>query len=97
MKKLLLALAIVSLPALADVYVPGYVKKDGTYVQGHYQTSPNGTKLDNYSTQGNTNPYTGQRGTVDPYRVEPPKTYTNPYANPYEPPKPYKPYQPPKY
>jgi len=31
--------------------------------QGHYRSSPNSTQRDNYSTYGNTNPYTGQRGT----------------------------------
>ena len=54
--------------ARADEYVNGYTRKDGTYVQPHYQTNPNSTKLDNYSTQGNVNPYTGRAGTVDPYK-----------------------------
>lgn len=54
--------------AYADNYVNGYTRKDGTYVQPHYQTNPNSTKLDNYSTQGNSNPYTGKAGTVDPYK-----------------------------
>lgn len=61
------ALALVSVSAVADKYTSGYVKRDGTYVQGHYSTSPNGSKLDNYSTRGNVNPYTGQAGTVNPY------------------------------
>lgn len=63
----LLALASASLlvsgTASADKYVKGHVKKDGTYVQGHYKTDPNGTKNDNYSTKGNKNPYTGKKGT----------------------------------
>jgi hypothetical protein len=54
--------------AFADNYVNGYVRNDGTYVQPHYQKNPNNTKLDNYSTQGNVNPYTGKAGTVDPYK-----------------------------
>ena len=54
--------------ALADEFVNGYTRRDGTYVQPHYQTNPNGTKLDNYSTQGNANPYTGRAGTIDPYK-----------------------------
>lgn len=49
--------------AIADTYVQGYTRKDGTYVQGHYRSRPNSTVNDNYSTQGNTNPYTGQMGT----------------------------------
>ena len=63
---LLIAVAAFS-AASADDYVNGYVRKDGTYVQPHYRTEPNSTKLDNYSTQGNVNPYTGRPGTIDPY------------------------------
>lgn len=44
-------------------YQRGYTKSNGTYVQSHYKTSPNGTNTDNYSTKGNTNPYTGTKGT----------------------------------
>ena len=29
-----------------------------------------GKHLDNYSTKGNVNPYTGQAGTVDPYKID---------------------------
>lgn len=54
-------------PVAADDYVKGHVRKDGTYVPGHYRTSPNNTKVDNYSTRGNVNPYTGKKGSVDPY------------------------------
>ena len=49
-----------------DTYVQGYTKKDGTYVQGHYRSSPNSTSTDNWSTKGNTNPYTGKAGTKSP-------------------------------
>jgi len=55
--------------AVADNYVRGYTRGNGTYVQPHYQTAPNTTKFDNYSTKGNFNPYTGKAGTVDPYKV----------------------------
>ena len=47
--------------------VSGYVKKDGTYVAPAVATNPNTTKLDNYSTKGNVNPYTGKEGTKEPY------------------------------
>lgn len=69
MKTLLIAaVALASFAALAQThYVQPHTNSNGTYVQGHYQTNSNGTKLDNYSTQGNTNPYTGQSGTVNPY------------------------------
>lgn len=61
------ALMLFSMVAMADKYTNGYVRKDGTYVQGHYSTNANGSRLDNYSTQGNINPYNGKVGTVSPY------------------------------
>jgi hypothetical protein len=67
MKKLIFVIsALVLLPhiAMADQQVHGYTKANGTYVQPYTRSSPNGTKADNYSTQGNVNPYTGQRGQV---------------------------------
>jgi hypothetical protein len=50
-----------------DVYVRGYMRSDGVYVQPHYQSAPNGTRTDNFSTRGNVNPYTGKAGTQDPF------------------------------
>ena len=47
-------------------YVQGYTRSDGTYVPGYYATNPNSTKLDNYSTKGNINPWTGKPGTKSP-------------------------------
>lgn len=46
-----------------DVYVDGYHRKDGTYVKPHYRSSPDNTRNNNFSTYGNVNPYTGERGT----------------------------------
>ena len=46
-----------------DHAVSGYTKHNGTYVKPSHATNPNGTKNDNYSTRGNTNPYTGKAGT----------------------------------
>jgi hypothetical protein len=43
--------------------VSGYTRKNGTHVAAHYQTNPNSTKTDNYSTKGNVNPHTGKAGT----------------------------------
>ena len=43
--------------------VRSHVTRRGTYVPRHYQTNPNHTKRDNYSTRGNVNPYTGKAGT----------------------------------
>ncbi len=50
-------------PAQSGVrYQRGYAKTDGSYVEGHYKTRRNKTNLDNFSTGGNSNPYTGQSG-----------------------------------
>ena len=74
-----LALVVLLQGAAADTYVRGHTRSDGTYVQPHYRTSPDGNPFNNYSSRGNTNPYTGQPGTVDPYRA-PSNTYgTSPY------------------
>lgn len=51
----------------ADTWVNGYTRSDGTYVQGHHRSSPNQYRYDNYSTQGNVNPWTGQGGTQNIY------------------------------
>ena len=48
----------------AQTYVNGYYRKDGTYAQGHYRSNKNNTNHDNYSTQGNRNPFTGSSGSV---------------------------------
>lgn len=47
-------------------HVKGYVKKNGKYVAPHDRTAPNGTKTDNWSTNGNVNPETGKAGTKSP-------------------------------
>lgn len=69
MRALLLCLAFLIIPiaASADVYVNGYYRKDGTYVKPHYRSDPDGSVLNNWSTKGNVNPYTGKRGTKNPY------------------------------
>jgi hypothetical protein len=49
--------------------VNGYYKPStGTYISPSYRTSPNRSRFDNYSTKGNYNPYSGKKGTVNPYR-----------------------------
>lgn len=53
----------------AATRVRGYYKPStGKYITPHYRTSPNKTRLDNWSTKGNYNPYTGKKGTVSPFR-----------------------------
>jgi hypothetical protein len=68
-------------PALSQSshYVRGYVRKDGTYVSPHYQTNPDSSVQNNWSTRGNVNPYTGKVGTIDPYQRTAP-SYTSPYS-----------------
>lgn len=76
MKPIVIAAALLmcgSAFAQGVVYRDGYVRQDGVYVPPSYATKPNNTKLDNFSTQGNVNPYTGQRGTVNPYTLPQPR------------------------
>lgn len=69
MKYLILLCAMIGTSALArDVYVQPHVTKNGDYVQGYHRTAPDSNPYNNYSTQGNVNPYTGQAGTVNPYQ-----------------------------
>lgn len=49
------------------VYVKGHFRRDGTWVPPHHRSKPDGNVWNNYSTTGNTNPYTGKEGTVDPF------------------------------
>jgi hypothetical protein len=79
MKKHLMFLALVAIllfagSVLAQVSVNGYNRSDGTYVQPHHRSSPNGTVTDNYSFKGNVNPYTGQNGS-NSYRSNPSSPY----------------------
>ncbi len=63
---LLAVIALLMTFAHADVWVRGHFKGDGSYVQGHFRSSINSTPYDNWSTKGNTNPYTGKKGTITP-------------------------------
>lgn len=45
------------------IRVRGYYKlSTGSYVMPYYRTSPNNSIWDNWSTKGNTNPFTGKKG-----------------------------------
>lgn len=87
MKKYLLLLSLLFVTLLsADTYVDGYTRSDGTYVQGHYRSSLNDTVTDNFSTDGNVNPYTGVEGSrnvdEDSYDYsDSPNDSTNLYAS----------------
>jgi hypothetical protein len=82
MKKFVTIIALISVaaPALAagSHYTRGYTRRDGTYVTPHYSTNPDSTKLNNWSTKGNYNPYTGKPGTIDPYQ----SSQSNPSGSP---------------
>lgn len=81
MKKIFLfILLLTSSTAFADTYVRGYTKSNGTYVEGHYRSDANSQRSDNYSSKGNTNPYTGQQGSQRNEYSNPPQ-YNNSYNN----------------
>jgi len=67
--KATLSLFLITGVASADVYVRGYTRSNGTYVDSHSRSDPNNSRTDNWSSKGNYNPYTGRKGTknVDPY------------------------------
>jgi hypothetical protein len=46
-----------------DTYVQGYYKQDGTYVAPHHQSKADDKLYNNYSSQGQVNPYSGAQGT----------------------------------
>jgi hypothetical protein len=89
MKKLLASIAIIflSLVSFAQGYthVSGYTRSNGTYVQGYYRTLPNDTRNDNWSTIGNTNPFTGVAGTKpgDSYYSSSYSSYSTPAYSSY--------------
>lgn len=63
--------------SFSQVHVRGYYRKDGTYVQPHYRSSPDGNPYNNYSYPGNYNPYTGRFAKGNP------STYLSRYYNVY--------------
>jgi hypothetical protein len=65
-KSVFVILAFSALGAVAQTHVKPHVTKDGKFVDGHYRSAPNGTTADNFGTKGNTNPYNGKEGTVNP-------------------------------
>ncbi|GAB6283601.1 MAG: hypothetical protein STSR0008_23830 [Ignavibacterium sp.] len=88
MKKMIfifLILLLSSISVYSQVKVRSYFRKDGTYVQSHYRTYPDGNIFNNWSTKGNINPYSGKEGTIDPYKISIPRTkvYSNYVHYPY--------------
>lgn len=76
--KKMTAVTLLSLTALVLVFAPlsteaktvkvksYYKPSTGKYIHSYHKTSPNKTKIDNFSTKGNTNPYTGKKGSKKP-------------------------------
>lgn len=69
LKKIFIIICLLSFinTVTAATYVKPHVTKKGTVVSGHYRSKANKTKLDNYSTKGNTNPYTRKKGSAKSY------------------------------
>lgn len=73
----------------AAVRVRGYQRSNGTYVQPHYRSNPDGNFHNNWSTYPNVNPYTGTTGTrltpsysgSDYYRMPSNRTPISPYTH----------------
>jgi len=85
MKPTLLILALLSVCTItyADTYVRPHVRSDGTYVEGHYRSSPDSSRLNNYSTEGNYNPYTGKAGSEPMFPSYNPPRQRSYDSNPY--------------
>lgn len=60
--RLTAALIFIVVVVTGQVHVRGHVRRDGTYVQPHYRSNPDGSFYNNWSTKGNVNPYTGEPG-----------------------------------
>lgn len=68
---LIMAAALVLAAGAAEAkYQRGYVRKNGTYVSGHFKSNSDSSKFNNYSTKGNRNPYTGKKGYKNPYKAK---------------------------
>jgi hypothetical protein len=67
MKKLILFVILIfsTNKIEAQVKVNGYYRKNGTYVEPYYRSSPDKSPYNNYSYPGNINPYTGKVATGD--------------------------------
>jgi len=74
--RLLIVTLLAALAVSAQVRVRGHFRRDGTYVQPHYRSYPDGNFYNNWSTKGNVNPYTGAPGT----RVTPPSSSGSGYG-----------------
>lgn len=74
---IVLVLFLASSSVFADVFVNGYFKRNGIYVQPHFRSSPDISTFNNYNSWGNINPYSGKWGSSNPVTQEIYKTYRN--------------------
>jgi hypothetical protein len=85
MKKLMIALIcgflLAPLSAWGQKWIEPYTDKDGTQVEGHWQT-PEDVRKERYSTPGKINPYTGQFNPYIGSGQGPLPGKPNPRANP---------------
>lgn len=52
----------------STTHVKGYFRKNGTYVAPHARTKADRTQFNNWTTEGNINPYTNEIGTKKAYK-----------------------------
>jgi hypothetical protein len=68
MRNMLTILALLATITFANAqgyhYVRPYTRSNGTYVPHHYQTNPDRSFQNNWSTYPNINPFTGRQGTI---------------------------------
>ncbi len=62
-----LALTLTASATHADVFVNGYLRSDGVYVQPHWRSDPDGIAENNFSYPDNLNPYTGKIAPGGPF------------------------------
>lgn len=59
---MIMSLVAICSVAFADTYVRPHVRRDGSFVQGHYRSDRDNNPWNNWSHRGNVNPHTWQRG-----------------------------------
>lgn len=69
MSSLSLVCILLASSAVADTYMRGYYKSNGSYVNSDYRSDKDNSFNNNWSTKGNYNPYTGKSGWKSP-RIE---------------------------
>jgi hypothetical protein len=58
----------ISLFSQKDAAIYGYIKKDGSFIQPIYRTSPRNSMLQYYCNTGSFNPYTGLPDWTEAYQ-----------------------------